>query len=503
MKVIVKYVPFFYAAILLLTLVYVLYPYYQYYVDPDGTAYLTISKRYAKGDYWRAINGYWSPWSCWLTAILIKAGLQAIPASVIVNVAGAVGFLGISQTLFLRFSLSRFAQMSMGLSLSIFATYVVYFQSFDDIWECFFLLSCLYLMLVRGFPQKPLLWVLLGIFGAFAYFSKAYAFPFFIMQTLLCMWLLLKQNWPRIILISAVSIAIMLLCASPWLMLLHHKYGFFTTSTAGKLNMSWYLVGHPYYKNYAGGFLPPIYSDSPYFWEDPWYTNAFTPHFYDSWALAFRQVLRIGLNTYKFFRSSVELSLFAPFVLFAIARIVLQKAKVVRLHKDASLLVASMFLFPLGYWIINFESRYLWFMVPLLLIIGYCVLAQYAVQKAVYLRLMLVFFSFSFTIFPVFTLLSNLNVGKTEYEIAQYIKHKRYGPFTAKVLDNKQTQRIARIAYFSGCPYWHFSGLKAMDSHEIVKSRISYLFTFDKQLPLNSFNLVDSIRDVYIYIPAQ
>jgi hypothetical protein len=64
-----KYTPALALAVLMLFAVLcVIYPYYQYYVDPDGTAYLTISKRYADGDFLKAINGYWSPWSCWLTA---------------------------------------------------------------------------------------------------------------------------------------------------------------------------------------------------------------------------------------------------------------------------------------------------------------------------------------------------------------------------------------------------------------------------------------------------
>ncbi len=90
-------------ALLMCLVLFIIYPHYQYYVDPDSTAYLTISKRYATGDFHRAINGYWSPWSCWLTAGLIKPGLAAIPAGVIINSIGALGFLYISQSFFCSF----------------------------------------------------------------------------------------------------------------------------------------------------------------------------------------------------------------------------------------------------------------------------------------------------------------------------------------------------------------------------------------------------------------
>ena len=78
MTILRKHIPFIASAIVLLLLVAVYYPYCKYYVDPDATAYLTISKLYANGDWLNAVNGYWSPWSCWLTAIFIKLGTTAV-----------------------------------------------------------------------------------------------------------------------------------------------------------------------------------------------------------------------------------------------------------------------------------------------------------------------------------------------------------------------------------------------------------------------------------------
>jgi hypothetical protein len=72
------------------------YPFNQYYIDPDATAYLTIAQRYAHGDLQRAINGYWSPWSIWLTAALIKTGIAAFKAAIMVNAIAAVGFLAVN-----------------------------------------------------------------------------------------------------------------------------------------------------------------------------------------------------------------------------------------------------------------------------------------------------------------------------------------------------------------------------------------------------------------------
>jgi hypothetical protein len=52
-RTVVKYAPFITSAMLMWLILYVIYPHYQYYIDPDGTAYLTIStRRYTVGHKW-------------------------------------------------------------------------------------------------------------------------------------------------------------------------------------------------------------------------------------------------------------------------------------------------------------------------------------------------------------------------------------------------------------------------------------------------------------------
>ena len=277
------YTPFLLAALLLAAGVTLLFPFCRFYIDPDGTAYLTISQRYADGDFARAINGYWSPWSCWLTALGIKAGLAAIPASVVVNATGAIGILYITQSFFTKFGLMRRLQFILSSTLAIFLCYAVYKQSFADLWECFFLLCSLRILLIDGYIKRPGLWVLNGVIGVLAYFSKAYAFPFFILNTLCCTFLITaawqKENRMQWLKASVTAIIVLLVCSSPWIYLLHDKYGVWMTSTAGKLNASWYLVGHPYWKDGITALLPPLYPDSPYYWEDPYWVNGMTPAF--------------------------------------------------------------------------------------------------------------------------------------------------------------------------------------------------------------------------------
>src|SRR6185312_3415388 len=113
-----------------------------------------------------------------------------------------------------------------------------------------------------------------------------------------------KKQWLKIAVVAIIS---MLACSFPWISALHEKYGIWTTGTAGSLNTSWYLVGHPYWKD-VDVFIPPVYQDSPYYWEDPYVANGPSPHFWNSWHLAGMQILRIGYNGLKLLISMAQLS---------------------------------------------------------------------------------------------------------------------------------------------------------------------------------------------------
>src|ERR1700733_6092363 len=238
-----KYTPFFVSAVLMCIVLVIIYPHYQYYIDPDGTSYLTISQRYANGDLERAINSFWSPLGCWLTAFLIMGGIAAIPASVIVNTLGAGGCLLITQSYFIKFGIARNLQWLLNVTFALFLCYAIFWQSFDDIWECFLLLSTLRIILAEEFVNKPLLWVACGVVGAIAYFAKAYSLPFFMLNTTCCTYFICKDNKKQWLKVSFIAIGVMLLCSFPWIYAIHSKYNEWTPSTAGKLNMGWFLIG--------------------------------------------------------------------------------------------------------------------------------------------------------------------------------------------------------------------------------------------------------------------
>jgi hypothetical protein len=60
--------------------------------------------------------------------------------------------------------------------------------------------------------------------------------------------------------------------------------------------MSWYLAGHPYWKEGISHLLPPPYQDAVYYWEDPWSVNGATPQFWSSFKMFLLQIAKAGYN---------------------------------------------------------------------------------------------------------------------------------------------------------------------------------------------------------------
>ncbi len=498
MKTFKKYTPFIVSALLMWIVLYFIYPAFQYYVDPDGTAYLTISRRYAEGIYVQAINGYWSPWSCWLTAILIRNGLQPIPASVIINTLGATGFLYITQSFFLKFDVARKLQWWFNGALVVFLCYAVFAQSFDDIWECFFLLAALRIMLVKSFTTNPELWIVTGFIGALAYFAKAYSFPFFILNILCCAYLL-SENKVQWLKISVTSIATMLVVSFPWIYALHYKYGIWTTSTAGSLNMSWYLVGHPYWTDNIKLLLPPAYPDSPYYWEDPYVSNGITPHFWSSWHLFGLQFIRIGVNLFRLLISSLQLSIF-----FTVTGLVvlgaLRRRKLWSNYPIAIRVIAlSFLLFPLGYLPINFESRYLWYMLPIsLVLIDYIVKRNIPfLTKRMGLNAIYAMLALSLTIYPIAQLWKIANSGADrDAKMASALKANGIrGKFTSNINTSRQMQSVARIAYFTGNSYYSIPYPDKVTSEELLKEIRRYDIDYYVVFEGSRFNLPNALKN--------
>src|SRR5690606_14585618 len=111
--------------------------------------------------------------------------------------------------------------------------------------------------------------------------------------------------------------------------------------------------------------------------------------------------------------------------------------------------------FPIGFLPINYEARYIWYLVPLGMTIGALVvqrLAGFIQSSRLLYGFVILVFAGSFAVWPLLDMRTIINTGKEEYIIAQQLKREKIsGSFTAADRFGDGTMpSLARIAYFSG-----------------------------------------------------
>lgn len=471
-------------------LVYALWPYYQYYIDPDAVSYLTLTKDYLDGHSYAAINAYWSPMGIWLTALWAKAsGWHLFASAIFVNALGAWAALFTSQLLFDKFRKNILERCCFAFSMALFWCYVVYMQSFTDAWQVFFLLTGLLIVLKQDFEKNIFLWIFVGIIGALAYFSKAYSFYFFPAMVFAAVLIKMKKGkqirWKRLITILLVSEITLLLCAFPWLWLIHQKYGIWTASTAGSLNMSWGLEGTYNLKKGISILLPPSNQYSLFYFEDPLMIQGHIAHFWDSPSMFAKMILRIGYNVLLWVESCNNLSAFYFIIwLFSIPALFLKRIFQISSTKF-TILSAVFLIFPLPFYLLNFdEGRYLWFTVPLSAIIGLTLFDGLFFNKLPkwFLSLFVVLFFLSFAVHPVLVLKEHFKAGERQYQQAMSLKRLNIqGSFVSNLAYENGRSILPGLTWFSGNP-WYCHALNQYSTQEILRDakryHVKYYFYF-------------------------
>jgi hypothetical protein len=478
-------------AALLCCIVAFLWPYFQYYIDPDAISYLNITAKYVEGDYQHAVNAFWSPMGCWLTAVLVKCTHWPLfKSAIIINTIPAVGMVFAGQTLFHKFRHNDWERWCFGLMSAIFWSYTVYFQSFTDIWQFFFLTVGVLILLREKFTSKPLWWIILGIMGCLAFFGKAYSFVFFPVMILVVTAIKLHSEKgfkiKRWLIISLTSIIVMMLCLSPWVYLLHEKYGIWTYSTAGKLNMSWWLVGTQEFKESVHAVVPPPYKGSLYYFEDPYLAQGKFSNFWQSPHLFLKQIMRTLYNIVGWTESSNRISAFYFVVWVLSILFFVQKRKTIFESASLKIILTLFIIFPLPYWLLTFDhGRYLWFTIPLASILAMTMSDEFIkprLGKRLYSVFIGVFF-LSFIITPISDMKGMFKSGYEEHSIAMDLWKENI--VKSSFISNKSYAdagpSIIKVAWFSKNA-WYCHPLNNYTTAELLKDakryNIKYYFYF-------------------------
>jgi hypothetical protein len=463
------------ACITYCTLFLILIPLYRWVFDVDGVGYSLVATHLAAGNFERAINGFWSPLHSWLVAPFINTGIPVQKIFFYSNALISLVILFLVKKYSLAVSLSNNIVTVILFSAVIFLLQFTFFELAADILVLPFILGWLLLVLRHDFFSNYKVQMLAGVLVAFAFFAKTYALPFlsFIHIVLFARHYIIHKQ-PVIKQLSVFLVILIAVCI-PWIAAISNKYGYFTIGNSSRLNLSWFLNGN---SNEASVFHIPEYADSPTWWEDPSYFKGELVNMFSSVSFFGKQVRIFFYNIPIFLKTLMDVSAFAPAIIFGMVLQALKKDEE-RMRKLSFFLL----LFPLGYLLTFIDARYLWILNLLLLPAGIIILqkviANHTLHRLVVKAIYLLYF-LSFLLQPVNFLKDNANnpQWKEIHEIASFFRQKNLkGSFTS----NRKSSESMVVAYLSDSKHYQIS--KPNLSYEqlssaMYQSKISHLLFF-------------------------
>jgi hypothetical protein len=430
------------------------YPWLGYMLDSDAVGYLTVAERVANGDFFQSINALWSPMNSWLLLVKQHQGMNFFFRAQVWNLF--FGMLLLLQTWYLMYIMqvnTLIRVIAQGI-LSVVMVYLVYYQVFADLLQCLFILTYLIWMISRKNKLNMLTAIVSGMIIGIGFYAKAYTWFFFLLHFLIWqsfLYIQKQQTFKHSLRQGAIGIFTSLAFMSPWIYAIHHKFGVWTvTGLAGKLNMSWYINSGKTFKDSIHLLIPPTYSDSPSFWEDPFPSQGILTGPFSSLSAFIHWIARCFHTTLSAVSCYAELSLFALLLIGWGAYYFLFINRKSIDFKAEKMVVLALCVLPLGYLTMHIETRYLWLSLFLLPIVFDRFVLKHIKR---YKTFWAVIWGVSFLVFPFLQFEQLRNKNKDLFQEAQEWRKEKFTqiPFTSSASDEG---RMWVLAYLSRSQYY-------------------------------------------------
>lgn len=485
---------------------------YQYVrMTADSMIYFSIAQKYLAGDFQNAINGYWGPLLAWLLMPFLYFGFSDVftinTLNLIFGVLTIIGVCNLSD----RFEITGKIR---GILLICLLPIVL---KFSLVQPMDFLLVCIlifYLCIVfnSDYPKKISSGLFSGILGSLAYFTKVYAFPFFIVHFFIMNILhyfrnTAKEDRRKVLKNAITGFVLFFLISGAWIMIISDKYGHITFSTMRDTNFNapgpeamggGLEFGVPVFSE---GFFAPPNETAFVVWEDPSYLRGEPWSAWQSWR-HFKHFIGLTLKNV-----SDGLKIFETFSTFSIV-IIVAYILLMSLRQKKELLDHGVLLYPLftvvlfsgGYLLFHFEERYLWLINILLLLMGGYLLdvsfRKSFFETALTKNILIIFFSMSFIFTPsryiiqvarggIDSKMHQLSSELTEYGIrGNLASNREFVPV------HDAWHKTFRLAYWLNSRYYGQAREKIQDEdleEDFAKYNIDYYFFWGEASRIPTF----------------
>jgi len=481
-----------------------LLPHFLHQVDPDGIAYLNQAKLYFKADFKTAINGCWSPLFPLILSPFIKFGIDPLIMCRILNgifsclilfsVNGLVQKMRVSYPFYLK--LLPFVICIITLSMT-------FYLLGPDILQTLLLSVLLNIVLRENFFSRNRNIMLAAFIGAVAYLAKAYNFSLIILFagilfTLHYLWTTKRLFSAALFKKLGFFYLFFLLFSAPYIIIISIKYQRVTFSTAGAITMHKSLEPGDFFSVDALPFVPPPSAYSLASSDDPSLIVPHTVNMLTSKHYFFKEI-KIFFATiieYTKILNSVSVISITILLLFLFY---LYKEKM-GFDFKARLFVFTL-LYPLGYFLIAIEWRYVWINIFTILLMLSLLLDHLYHQKLMPKKIVHII-SFlallSFCISPILNLRKNPS-GEAAYQMS--VDLKKNGLTGNFVYDPNHKFDYYFVSYFNNSKCFGIYNT-AFTNQDIISNKdrysIKYIFCYyrddteKKQILLSALNEISS-----------
>ena len=351
----------------------------KYFLNGDSLSYLSTAKLYATGQWWNAVNSYWSPLFSWVLAVLMYLNIDTLYFGKIILCVSII------PTLFLIKHISGFIGINkiLNFSLSVTVAFILLQDAvFNFTPDLLFIPCMLYVLyyVLKEFanPFTSNTNILVAV-SAIGFYTKQYMLFYFsaLMFVLFIYQFAFHPNQSKQATTSFLKrIGFFFLLILPWVILISVKENKITFSTASNYNINQLSnPQQPVLSYLENGLLPLPYPEAYSYWASPSkipMTEYSMIDGYKNLSLIKFQLHRINENYFTFFD-------FINFILGYQGLLILLIAAIIciyHLSKPKSsttiylLLLMSMIIYSTGYILLVADYRYIYFDIVLLVLIA-------------------------------------------------------------------------------------------------------------------------------------
>jgi hypothetical protein len=353
----------------------VLYYTKWYSPNPDTFQYIAIAHHYIHGDFYAAVNAWWSPFFSWLIMLPVVAGIDEILSVKLIQV-----ITGIFTLIAWRRLVSNHGPGGNLNTLLVFVSipFIVSYGLLNGTPDLLFM-TVLFFILDRLLLKNQFISisasVLTGLLGGLLYLCKAFGFPLFIFLILLSVvfeYRSIRAFIPRKNII--VCILTFLFFSTLWITLISVKEKKLTLSETVSFNLS-YEVAKPAYQQVSlpvlsdGIYVPP-YNSSLAAWEEPGNAVRLTSINPLKDFNYYKKILKRNVLTIWYFDFRNQAGLFLLLMLVS-TTLIWKKPK-----RPVLFLLMTMLAIYTGYSLVLVHTRYIWTCTFLILIVSFSLLNE-------------------------------------------------------------------------------------------------------------------------------